>query len=448
MRVLPRSAARRIALIGFLAYALATVVLGVAVFFATHAAFSRQMDSNIEQASEALLTEYRSDGLKGVTEAMSQQRGPGPISLGTALFAPDGHRMAGNLDTRMPQPGWQRIRFVDPREGPDSARARTTVLTGGYRLIVAADFESLEEIDRTILGMFALAFAALMALGVVAAVALAAYLRRRLQAIETTAGAIIAGDLDQRAAIGEADDEFDRVAVSLNAMLDRIAALVANLRQVSSDLAHDLRTPLARLRNQLETMRQQPGDPGREEQLERAIEQSDEVLSLFAAILRISELEEGALDRAFAPVDLSALLTEIGDLHLALAEDCDHALMLAIEPGLTVRGDRELLAQAVINLIENALRHSPAGSIVTLAARQISARVTIEVQDNGPGIGAADRARVVQRFTRLEAARSTPGHGLGLSLVAAIAGLHRADLVLNDADPGLVVRLTFPDFAS
>jgi signal transduction histidine kinase len=426
----------------------ATFILGVAVLYATHVAFSRQIDTNIDQASDALLIEYRGDGLDGVLEAISQQRGPGPISLGTALFAPDGRRMAGNLVARMPAPGWQQITFMDPREGPDRARARTFVLRGGYRLVVAADLEALESIDRTIFEMFAVAFAALMILGVVGAFGLALYLRKRLQRIETTAGAIIAGDLSQRAFVGEADDEFDRVAVSLNAMLDRIAALVANLRQVSSDLAHDLRTPLARLRNQLEAMRQDRSDADRGELLGLAIEQTDEVLSLFEAILRISELEEGALQRAFSLLDLSALIAEIGDLHLAMAEDCDHAMVVSVAPELKVHGDRELIAQAVINLIENALRHTPAGSTIELAAGHEGDRTTIVVRDNGPGISEAERGQVLQRFTRLEAARSTPGHGLGLSLVAAIAGLHRAELALEDAGPGLLVRLSFGNSAA
>lgn len=445
MRLLPRSAANRIALIGFLAYAAATFVLGAAVLLATHAAFSRQIDANIEQASDALQMEYRGDGLNGLIAAISQQRGPGPIALGTALFAPDGRRIAGNLRTTMPGPGWREIIFVDPVEGPDPARARVTVLPDGYRMVVAADLEALEAIDRTILGMFSLASAALLALGILGALALAAYLRRRLHGIEATAAAITSGDLGQRARVGEADDEFDRVAISLNAMLDRVAGLIANLRQVTGDLAHDLRTPLARLRNQLETMRQPDREGDRLGSLDCAVEQADDVLALFDAILRISELEEGGLHRAFSQVDLSGLVADIGDSHLPLAEDRNHHLRIAVEGGLKVQGDRELIAQAVINLIENALRHTPDGSTVELGVHREEDRIALTVRDNGPGIDEADRTRVQHRFVRLAAARSTPGHGLGLSLVRAIADLHRAEMVLKDANPGLLVELRFPD---
>lgn len=444
MRAMPRSAANRIALITFLAYALALLVLGAAVFFATHTAFSRQLDSNIEQTANALRGEYRDDGIKGVTEAVSQLHSPGPISLGTALFAPDGRRIAGNLKTDMPPPGWQRIVFADPLEGPDPARAKVTLLTGGYRLVVAADLESLEAIDRTILTMFAAAIGALLLLGIVGTLLLAAYLRRRLGGIEVTAAAIIAGDLHQRAYVGDAGDEFDRVAASLNAMLDRIAGLIANLRQVTGDLAHDLRTPLSRLRNHLETMRMDHDRRTNPASLEEAVEQADDLLVLFEAILRISELEEGRLRKAFKPVDLSRLVSELGEAHIPLAEDLHHTLSVSIDAELWVQGDRELIAQGAINLIENALRHTPPGALVELRAFAQGDQIVVRVKDNGPGIPTHERERVQQRFVRLEVSRSTPGHGLGLSLVRAITDVHGGSLILGAADPGLVAELRFP----
>lgn len=448
MKVTPRSAANRIALVTFFAYALALLVLGVAVFFATHTAFSRQLDGNIEQTANALRGEYRDDGIRGVTEAVSQLHNPGPISLGTALFAPDGRRIAGNLKTDMPAPGWQQIVFADPLEGPDPARAKITLLPGGYRLVVAADLESLEAIDRTILTMFAAATGALLLLGIVGALLLAAYLRRRLGGIEVTAAAIIAGDLRQRAHVGEAGDEFDRVAASLNAMLDRIAGLIANLRQVTGDLAHDLRTPLSRLRNNLETMRMDPACRTNPVSLEEAVDQADDLLVLFEAILRISELEEGRLRKAFRPVDLSRLVSELGEAHIPLAEDLHHTLHVSTDAELWVQGDRELIAQAAINLIENALRHTPPGAMVELTAFAQTDQVVVRVKDNGPGIPAHEHERVVQRFVRLEASRSTAGHGLGLSLVRAIADMHGGTLALGDADPGLVAELRFARRAS
>jgi len=248
------SAARRIALISFCAYAVAMLLVAGAVYLATHAAFSRQINLSVEHASAALMAEYRDDGLAGLSRAVAMQHSPGPISLGTAVFAADGRHLAGNLATAAPAPGWHRITFLDPLEGPDTARAKVTLLPGGERLVVAADLEDLQAIDRAILGIFAGAMLVLLGIGVGGALVLARYLRTKLAVIEDTASAIVAGDFARRAPVGHNGDEFDRVAASLNAMLDQITSLIANLRQVSADLAHDLRTPLTGLRNHLERM--------------------------------------------------------------------------------------------------------------------------------------------------------------------------------------------------
>lgn len=438
-----QSAANRIALAAFATYAGATLVLGVAIYFATHAAFSQQIDARIAQTSTALQSEFQDDGIKGVLDALHERQGAGPDALAFALFDADGRRIGGDLNIIMPKPGWRTIIFVDPIEGPDPARSLTTVLGGNYRIVVAEDLEALEAIDRTILAIFGLTFAGLLGLGIVGAWLLASYLRRRLGAISTTADAIIAGDLGQRAKVGKRNDEFDRAAASLNTMLDTIAELIANLRQVTGDLAHDLRTPLSRLRNQLEQLRNSANEDRRHELVDGALMQSESVLSLFDAILRISEVEEGSLRRAFGPVDLSGLVTDLGETLAPLAEDLRRSLLVDVEPGLEVRGDRELLAQALINLVENALRHTPEGSTIELRAWREDGCLRLIVRDDGPGVPEADRKRVQQRFVRLEASRSTPGHGLGLSLVRAIAHAHGADLTLADADPGLLAEIRF-----
>lgn len=436
-----QSAARRIALMAFCAYALAMLLLAVAVFYATHAAFSRQLNQGVEQASSALLVEYRDGGLADLSRTIDMQHSPGPISLGMALFGPDGRRVAGNLDTNAPMPGWQRIAFFDPLEGPDTARAKVTALSGGYRLVVAADLEDLTAIDHAILGIFAVAMVMLLGIGIGGALVLARYLQAKLAVIDDTAAAIVAGDLARRAPVGRNGDEFDRVAASLNAMLDRIAALIANLRQVSADLAHDLRTPLAGLRNHLERMAQGGQSAP---QIGPALDKTDEVLQLFDAILRISEVEEGSLRRAFTRLDLAGLLGELSETLNLLAEDAGKRLETRWQTGLYVLGDRQLLAQVLTNLVENTLRHTPPGSKIDVSVLGDADWVTLQVRDNGPGIPEADRARVLQRFVRLEASRSTPGHGLGLSLVNAIAAAHGARLTLGDAAPGLIVTLTFP----
>lgn len=444
MKLGRRSAANRIALWGWLAFAVATLLLGMAVYFATHVAFSRQIDARIEQATTALLIEYRDDGVRGVQSALDQQGRTRPIGLGTALFDARGTRIAGNLAIPLAQPGWRNIVFTDPGEGREKARAQVTALPGNYRLVVAADLESLEAIDHTILAMFGSTVLALLLLGLAGALLLARYLSRRLEGIETTANAIIGGDLKQRAIVGTAGDEFDRVALSLNAMLDRIAGLIANLRQVTADLAHDLRTPLSHLRNHLERMRGGQAHAAASGSIDEAVEQADNVLALFNATLRIAEVEEGNLRRAFTAVDLSALVSELGETLVLLAEDEQRTLHVAVGSGITVHGDRELIAQALTNLVENALRHTPPGSVIALQVRYDDGGALVTVNDNGPGIPEADRERVQQRFVRLESSRSAQGHGLGLSLVQAIAQAHGAIFSLGDARPGLRAEIRFP----
>src|SRR6478736_908694 len=362
MRAIVRSAAYRMAFAVSLAFALATLMLGAAIFYAAHAAFAREMDASIEQAAKGLMAEYRDDGVNGLSEAIDQREGGAPDALGYALFDPAGRRVGGSLNTPMPALGWGTINFVDPTEGPDPARAMTTLLSDGYRLVIAADLEPLEQIDRTILTLFGVAFAVLLLIGLIGALVFGAYLRRRLARIEATANHTVAGDLSRRTVLGPRNDEFDRVARSLNLMLDRIAGLIANLRQVTSDLAHDLRTPLARLRNQLETLQGHVEPGARRGAVDEAVERADEVLHLFDAILRISELEEGSLRRRFAAVDLCKLLRDLGETHAPLAEDAGKTLQVKAEGQCFVEGDRELIAQAMINLIENALRHTPEGS--------------------------------------------------------------------------------------
>jgi len=361
------------------------------------------------------------------------------------LFSRDGRRLAGSLRAGMPATGMQTITFIDPREGPDKALSYAIDLADGSRLVVAADREQLEQIDGTVLATFGIGFVAIILIGGAGALLLGGYLRRRLGAISAAAEAIVVGNISQRIPIGSRDDEFDRLGRSLNAMLDRIAGLVGNLRQVSSDIAHDLRTPLARLRNQLEGgLRETAGNEAQREVVRRAIERVDEVLSLFAAILRISEVESGAVGREFRKVDLSELVADLAESYAPAVSDQGGTLHWTAESGVEIEGDRELLAQAVINLIENAQNHTPPGTSIQIRLSRKEGKACLTVTDDGPGVPEADRERILQRFTRLEGSRSRPGYGLGLNLVAAISRLHGARLAFGDNEPGLVATLEFP----
>ncbi|MEO7013111.1 MAG: HAMP domain-containing sensor histidine kinase, partial [Dokdonella sp.] len=396
-----------------------------------------------QQGNVSLLASYADDGMDGLTESIGERERSASNTLAFAVFDQDGRKLAGALETPMPSPGWQRISFRDPAEGIDSGRALVTTLSNGHFLVVAADLEPVEAIAKTILTVFSFGFLAMLVIATVFALVLGRYLKRRLERIAMGSRAFSSGDFTGRAQVGRHGDEFDQLAASLNAMLDRIAALLRNLQQVTTDLAHDMRTPLSHLRSHLERLRDSP-DATRGEMIEVAIEKSDELLSLFAAMLRISELEHADLKRHFGLLDLSELVRDLAETHDPLAEDCGH-ILLTIADGkpVLVHGDRELLAQACINLIQNALRHTPASSRIELGATYKDGHPTMFVRDNGVGIPDQDHQRVLDRFVRLEAARSTPGNGLGLSLVKAIADAHGAQLELRDAAPGLEVRIVF-----
>ncbi len=436
-----RSAAYRIAIVYSAAFAAATLALGGGVYWAAHVALHRQLDNRIAAEMSSLVSEYRGEGAAGLRLVIVRREAARATNdLGYGLFAPDGTRVAGLLDTPRPAAGWGSIAFLDPGKGPDTARALAVDLGDGERLVVAADWEEVTGTERLILSLLAFACLAMLLIGTAGASLLGAYLRRRLSAISTAAESIMAGDLHRRVEVSARGDEFDRLSAALNAMLDRIGALLDNVRQVSSDVAHDLRTPLTRLRTQLEEGRRPDAGP---EVIERAIEQSDEVLALFGALLRLSEIEAGRLSETFGPVDLSRLATDVGESYAPAVEDEGRRLTCRIDPVAPVVGDRELIAQALINLLDNAQRHTPRGTTIRLSLHARDDRVRLEVADDGPGVAEADRGRITQRFTRLEASRSRPGHGLGLSLVAAIAHIHGATLVIADNRPGLIVALEF-----
>ena len=436
MASLKTSAAYRIAITYAGAFAAAILLLGIAVYFAADAEFRHQRDQAISVEIADLGQE--GTGAKLTREIAERQAGRTPQSFGYALFDRWGKRIAGGLDTQRPPLGFSMIIFNDPIEGADVARAKAVDMADGSRLVVAVDSEAVETIDATILALFGMAFLGVLAVGVLGALLLGRYLRGRLGTISTTANAIVAGNFDLRMPVGPNRDEFDTMALALNAMLDRIAGLMANLRQVSSDVAHDLRTPLLRLRNQLEQVGKVDGAA------QRAIDHGDEMLKLFGSILRIAEVEGGGLDQGFVRIDLSALVENVGEDFLPALSDSDRVLEWEVDPDIAVLGDRELLAQAIANLLDNARVHTPAGTHVVLALDANDDWIRLSVADNGSGVAPDDRDKILQRFYRSEASRTTRGYGLGLSLVAAVAAAHGGEVAINADRPGLRITIVLP----
>jgi signal transduction histidine kinase len=284
--------------------------------------------------------------------------------------------------------------------------------------------------------------AAAIALALVGGAIMSGRLVRKIETVSATARNIIQGDLTQRVPVAQVGDEFDRLSLSVNAMLDRIETLMGDLRQVTTDIAHDLRTPLTRLGQRLEYAARSDADPQvLRQSLDAARRDVDDILAMFAALLRIAEVESGARKAAFSRVDLGEVVDTVAEVYRVAAEEKGQDLQHRIDPDVIATGDRDLLVQLFANLVENAIRHCPEGSKIELVASRQGSAVEVAVSDNGPGIPAEMRAKVLQRFVRLENSRTSPGYGLGLSLAAAIANLHDAPLSIADNSPGLRVAV-------
>lgn len=338
--------------------------------------------------------------------------------------------------------------WIDFRAGPTedtSVPVRALVLRIGqtsYWILVGREIRELEQINERFIRALTLGFGLTMLLALGGGLALAYSAQRRVAALNRTTRRIIAGDLSQRVPVEGAHDEHAELALSVNAMLDQIETLMSGLRHVGDSIAHDLRGPLTRLRTRLERVSEQ--DAPSREQVTECLDQADRLLTTFNALLRIARIETGAYRRAFEKIDLGAIATDVADLYQATADDKLVELRRRIIDDAFVFGDRELLAQALTNLLDNALKYTPAGGHIDLEVRRKPERLDLIVADSGPGVPSEARERVLQRFARLDESRSSPGSGLGLALVRAVADQHDAHLALTDNAPGLRVTLSLP----
>jgi signal transduction histidine kinase len=437
-----RSTSLRLAALYTAAFALSVIVLGAVTLMSTRASLEQQFNARIQAEAAALAQEFRTEGLTGVLQAV-RERDQTPGALDYGLDAPDGRPLAGRLAGRRTSLGWSSLRAPTRSEEAESIRALTTGLPGGYRLVVGDDNDRSESLQQTVVRSFAFAFAGVVLLGFLGGFGLSRDVHRRLTAISGTAQAIIDGDLARRVPVRGGQDDLDRLALTINRMLDRIGVLMRSLHQVSDDIAHDLRTPLTRLRQRLEGARGLPA-LRMEEAIEGALQDLDGILDTFAALLRIAQIQAGARRAGFRPVDLVDLGRTVVEAFAPSAEDAGQALILEVDQPLSVVGDPELLTQMLVNLVENAMRHAGPKAHIRVRVAQAHGGGLLSVLDDGPGVPEAERERLFDRFYRLERSRSTPGSGLGLSLAAAVAGLHGAEIQLLDVHPGLEARVTFP----
>ena len=438
-----RSASLRLAVFYTLAFALAVIALGLVTLVSTHAALNAQFNERILSDSGALREEYRNEGINAVTSAV-RERDAAPGALDFGLQTPAHSPVVGNLSRIHTQLGWSTVitSSADKSEqGP--SRIYTVLLPDGYRLLVGDDTKRLQTVDVVIIRSFGLALSGILIVGGIGGYALSRSMHRRILSIAATAQAIIDGDVGRRMPVRGTQDELDRLAATLNRMLDRIGGLMDTLRQVSTDVAHDLRTPLTRLRHRLESLIREPDERASRESIELAIGELDATLGTFAAVLRISQIESGARRATFHPVDVALVAANVVEAFRPSAEEIQQTLIFIDDGPSIVDGDAEMLTQMLANLIENAIRHAGRGAHIRVRCGRSAGRLQLAVIDNGPGVPEAERERLFDRFHRLEASRSTPGSGLGLALVAAVARLHNAEASLHDAEPGLDARIIF-----
>ena len=444
-----RSAGFRFALIYAALISVSAAALAVFLWWQTAGALDRQTESTISLDVANLNTKWLIGGVRMLVDTIDDRvRQNADNDSVYLLVDPELNRLAGNL-LRWPieidrRPGWYELQ-VERGGFQVVTRVVSLILPGGYQMLIGRDIGvrvKLRELLPQALGLGVLVVAVLASLG---ALLVRKLFRGMIANVSATAYGISRGDLSRRVQLSGRGDEFDQLSESINDMLDRIARLLEGVKQVSNAIAQDLRTPIARARARLEEASGHAAGPA---ELRTAIEQAtadlDGIVIVFQALLRIAEIEAGSRRAAFAAIDLTPLLADLAELYEASAEEKGLALGLQAPPSLPVWGDATLIQQAVANLLDNALKFSPGGTDVTLSGARVAGAIEIAVTDRGPGIPEADRGRATERFYRGETARSTPGSGLGLSLVQAVAQLHGGTLVLADARPGLRAVLTLP----
>lgn len=411
-----------------------------------------QIEQTVDAEIRALSEQYAQGGLRQLTTALERRvRAPGGSLYLLTTHSAD--VIVGNIEppTVLPTDGPHLVESLYQRRGEPGelhpALLRLFVLPGGFRLIIGHDIEDhqvLRDILRRALGVSLFWLALVGALG---GLFVAHRMLERVDVMSASARRIMAGDLHERLAVTGAGDELDRLAENFNAMLERISELMQGLREVSDNIAHDLKTPLTRLRNRAEAALRGGGDNGaHREALTAVIEESDSLIRVFNALLMIARAEAGYSSDNLVVYDADAVVSDIAEMYEPVAEEQGVRLDVSTESVLSVTGSRELLGQAVVNLVDNALKYGSAGENphIDVSARRVGDRVEIVVADHGPGIAPADRERVVGRFVRLENSRSRPGSGLGLSMAAAVARLHHGALRIEDNAPGLRVVLSLP----
>lgn len=445
----------RWAALSVIAFILAAAAIASILFWQTNKVLTEQVIGQLRLEAQLIKADAQNVSTNAVIQtlaALSRPEGPGLYFLADA----SGAKIVGNLNRVPPEfadsPQGGVFTYQSRQSGTDKKRLAVAIpvdLGSGHVLLVGRDIEQQRLFADSVRRAFLIGFGGLSVLGLLAGLAVSRLILKRMDTITAASRSIMAGDLKQRIPVTGDGGELDGLAANLNDMLDRIEGLMSGLREVSDNIAHDLKTPLNRLRNSAEAALRDPrGEDAYREGLERTIEKADELIKTFNALLLIARLEAGPLEESLENFDLGALVEDVAELYMPAAEEAGFNLAVDAEKGIDVSANRQLIGQAVANLIDNAVKYSRGGqpgSAITVIAARSGGGALISVGDRGPGISRADRERVLKRFVRLEESRTKPGTGLGLSLVAAVARLHHGEVRLEDNEPGLKVVLVFPE---
>lgn len=456
VKLIRTSAFRQVML--FLAvFALSAMLVIGYIYYNTNVLLARQLNETIEAEIQGLAEQYRSGGITRLVSVI-EQRSASPGNSIYLISDGRGRPLAGNLyaapEELALEAGWHEFtyrRFEGGQTTERLALARAFRLANGYRLIVGRDVDERRRFERVVASALGWGLGLMVVFGLTGGLIVSKRMLARLDAMALTSRRIMAGDLGERILETGSGDELDRLAQSLNAMLARIESLMQGLKEVSDNIAHDLKTPLTRLRTRAETaLREETSIEACRETLQSTIDDADRLIATFNALLSIARAEAGAARDAFSELDAAQIVRDVAELYEPVADEQGASLCVEADAPVPFRGHRELVSQALANLIDNALKYGRsvaphlATAQVTVRARLHDGQAQLSVLDRGPGVSEADRMRVLERFVRLEESRSAPGSGLGLSLAAAVARLHGGRLTLDDNAPGLVVTLVLP----
>ena len=440
-----RTASFRLAVLYLTLFTASALALGVFVYMSVKREILTDFDERIVEETDTLKSDFAAGGrerLAGIIEA----RGSGGAGFSYGLVGPDGKRIAGDL--RVSAAGtdaWTEAQEADSKEPaesmPEVIRSLATTLADGSILIVGDERRRSDTILKGVLTALGWALAATLALGTIGGLWLSAQFIARVDLMRQTARRLMDGDWSRRIPVSRTDDDLTALARTFNRLFDRIEKLLQANKQVSADIAHDLRKPLAGVLRSLEAARAGLSSGAGRDAIRDAIGDVEGVLRTFNALLRIGQVEAGARRAAFRSLDLAEVARDVVEAFAPTAEDEGKTLVTRLDVLLPLAGDKELLAQMIANLVDNALGHTPAGVRIEVGGEQTAAGIALWVSDNGPGVGPADVGAIFHRFYRAGEAHRSSGTGLGLALVAAIADLHGLDCRACDNGPGLRVTL-------